>query len=75
MSSRVAPRLDRFRERQVSDVTGRFLAGRDQHQRQASLMWLGSLVLFSDHELRLLDDLGFLSRQDRDLLGRAGRRI
>ena len=37
-------------------------------------MWLGVLAaLFSDHELRLLDDLGFLSQRDRDLLGQAGR--
>jgi hypothetical protein len=37
-------------------------------------MWLGVMAaLFSDHELRLLDDLGFLSQRDRDLLRQAGR--
>jgi hypothetical protein len=30
-------------------------------------------MLFSDHELRLLDDLGFLSQWDRDLLTQVGR--
>lgn len=61
--------LDPFRERQVPDVAGRFLAERDRHQRQADLMWLGTLTLmFSGHELRLLDDLGYLSAYDRDRL-------
>ena len=35
-------------------------------------MWLGTLVLFSDHELRLLNDLGFLCQRDLDLLRQAG---
>jgi hypothetical protein len=66
--------LDPFRNRQVPDVAGRFLRERDRHQRQADLMWLGTLVaMFSDHELHLLDDLGFLSQHDRDLLGQALR--
>jgi hypothetical protein len=30
------------------------------------------MALFSDHELRLLDDLGFLSQHDRDLLAKIG---
>ena len=50
-------------------------AGRE-HQRQADLMWAGSLVThFSDHELKLLEDLGFLSQHDRDLLRQAGREV
>jgi hypothetical protein len=66
--------IDPFRERQVPDVAGRFLKERDRQQRQADLMWLGVMAgLFSDHELRLLDDLGFLSQRDRDLLGQARR--
>jgi len=66
--------LDPFRSRQVPDVAGRFTRERDRSQRQADLMWLGSMAaLFSDHELRLLDDLGFLSQRDRDLLRQAGR--
>lgn len=66
--------IDPFRGRQVPDVAGRFLRERDRHQRQADLMWLGTMVaLFSDHELRLLDDLGFLSQHDRDLIRQAGR--
>lgn len=66
--------LDPFRSRQVPDVGGRFLKERDRHQRHADLMWLGTMAaLFSDHELRLLDDLGFLSQNDRDLLRQAGR--
>lgn len=73
MALKISPRLDPFRERQASDVAGRFLAGRDAHRLRADLTWLGSLVLFSDHELRLLNDLGFLSRHDRDLLNQAGR--
>jgi len=68
------PDIDPFRERQVPDVAGRFLKERDRQQRQADLMWLGVMAgLFSDHELRLLNDLGFLSQHDRDLLGQAGR--
>jgi hypothetical protein len=65
--------LDPFRRRQIPDVAGRFLRERDRHQRQADLMWLGTLAgLFSEHELRLLDDLGFLSERDRQLI-RAAR--
>ena len=71
---KAAPPIDPFRSRQVPDVAGRFLRERKRHQRQADLMWLGSLAgLFSDHELRLLDDLGFLSPHDHDLLRQAGR--
>jgi hypothetical protein len=73
--AKLAPRLDPFRERQASDVAGRFLAERDVHRLRADLMWLGSLVLFSDHELRLLNDLGFLSQHDLDLLRQAGRAV
>ena len=61
------PAIDPFRQRQVPGVAGRFLRERDRHQRQADLMWLGVLVLFSDHEIRLLDDLGYLSQHDHDL--------
>lgn len=76
MSAKVGPRLDAFRERQVPDVAGRFLRERDRHQRQADLMWLGVLAgMFSDHEVRLLNDLGFLSPRDCDLLRQAGRGI
>lgn len=71
----ISPKIDPFRERQVSDVAGRFLKYRDMHQRAADLMWLGSLAQFSDHELRLLDDLGFLSQRDRDMLAHAGRSV
>jgi hypothetical protein len=68
----VEDKIDPFRSRQVPDVGGRFTRERDRHQRQADLMWLGTLVaMFSDHELRLLDDLGFLSQRDRDLLRQA----
>lgn len=69
-----SPSIDPFRERQVPDVAGRFTRERDRQQRQADLMWLGVMAaMFSDHELRLLDDLGFLSQRDRDLLNQAGR--
>jgi hypothetical protein len=67
--------LDPFRQRQFPGVAGRLLAERDAHRRHAGLMWLGALAQFSDHELRLLDDAGFLSQHDRDLLGQAGRAI
>lgn len=68
--------IDPFRGRQVPDVAGRFLKERDQHQRQADLMWCGTLVaMFSDHELKLLNDLGYLSQHDHDLLRQAGRPI
>ena len=73
MATSISPNIDPFRERQVPDVADRFTKERDRHRRQADLMWLGTLVLFSDHELRLLNDLGFLSQHDRDLLGQAGR--
>ena len=67
--------IDPFRQRQVPDVAGRFRRERDRHQRQADLMWLGTMVaLFSDHELQLLGDLGFLCQRDCDLLRRAARR-
>jgi len=73
---KVSGRLDPFRERQVPDVAGRFMKERDRQQRQADLMWLGAMTaLFSDHELRLLNDLGFLSQRDRDLLAQAGRDV
>jgi hypothetical protein len=66
--------LDPFRSRQVPEVAGRFQRERARHQRLAALMWLGTMAaLFSDHELRLLDDLGFLCQNDRDLLRQAGR--
>jgi hypothetical protein len=66
--------VDRFRRRQVPDVAGRFLRERDRHQRHADLMWLGTLIaIFSDHELRLLADLGYLPQHDADLLAQAGR--
>ena len=66
--------IDPFRQRQVPDVAGRFRMERDNHQRQADLMWMGTMVaLFSDHELKLLNDLGFLSQHDRDLIRQAGR--
>jgi len=68
--------IDPFRSRQVPDVAGRFLKERQRHQRQADLMWLGTMAaLFSDHELKLLNDLGFLSQRDRDLLEQAGREV
>lgn len=71
MSTKIQPQLDPFRERQVPDVAGRFLREQKRHRRQADLMWLGVLVLFSDHEIRLLDDLGYLSERDRSLLRQA----
>jgi hypothetical protein len=68
--------LDPFRSRQVPEVAGRFRGERDRQQRQADLMWLGAMVaMFSDHELRMLDDLGSLSQHDRDLLRQAGRYV
>ena len=76
MAVSIGPKIDPFRERQVSDVAGRFRKERDRQQRQADLMWLGVMAaLFSDHELRLLNDLGFLSQHDRDLLSQAGRSV
>lgn len=68
--------IDPFRERQVPDVAGRFLKERDRQKRQADLMWLGTMAaMFTDHELRLLYDLGFLCQNDCDLLKQAGRPI
>jgi hypothetical protein len=68
------PSIDPFRSRQVRDVAGWFTRERQRHERQADLMWLGTLVaLFSDHDLRLLRDLGFLCPHDLDLLRQAGR--
>ncbi len=70
------PVIDPFRSRQVPDVAGRFDRERKRHQRQADLMWLGAMTgLFSDHELQLMNDLGFLSQHDLDLLKQAGRGI
>jgi hypothetical protein len=71
-----SPTIDPFRSRQVPDVAGRFTRERDRHQRQADLMWLGTLVAtFSDHELKLLKDLGFLCPRDLRLLKQAGRAL
>lgn len=68
--------VDPFRARQVPDVAGRFLKERDRQQRQADLMWLGTMAaMFSDHELRPLNDLGYLSEHDRNLLKQAGRGV
>lgn len=68
------PAIDPFRSRQVPDVAGRFLKEQKRQQRQADLMWLGTMVaMFSDHELGLLRDLGCLSQHDLDLLRQAGR--
>ena len=75
MAVKISPRLDPFRARQASDVAGRFLKYRDGHQRHADLMWLGALAQFSDHELRLLNDLGYLSGRDLNLLRHAGRSV
>lgn len=73
---RSADRLDPFRSRQVPDVAGRFTKARKEHQRQADLMWLGTMVaFFTDHELKLLEDLGFLSERDRNILAQAGRPV
>ena len=70
----VSAGLDPFRARQAPSVAARFREERDRHQRQAALMWLGTLMAnFSYHELKLLADLGYLSRQDADLLRQAGR--
>ena len=67
--------LDPFRARQVPDVAGRLRKERDRHQRQADLRWCGTLVaMFTDHELGLLRDLGFLSQHDMDLITAAGRK-
>ena len=66
--------IDPFRQRQVPDVAARFRRERGKHQRQADLMWLGSLAaMFSDHELGLLEDIGYLSQRDLDLIRQAGR--
>jgi hypothetical protein len=73
-AKRPAGAIDPFRSRQVPEVAGRFLKERSRHQRQADLMWLGAMVaLFSDHELRLLGDLGYLSDHDRGLIRQAER--
>jgi hypothetical protein len=69
VSLKTQPPLDPFRQRQAPSVAGRFQAERKRHQRAADLMWTGTLASqFTSHEIRLLDDLGFLSRHDRDLL-------
>lgn len=77
MSLKTSGPLDPFRSRQVSDVAGRLREERDRHQRAADLMWMGALASqFTGHEIRLLDDLGFLCQHDRDLLAqsrKAGR--
>jgi hypothetical protein len=76
MAVTIGPKIDPFRERQVPDVAGRFKRERDRCRRQADLMWLGAMVaMFSDHELRLMEDLGFLSEHDRRLLKQAGRPV
>lgn len=39
-------------------------------------MWLGTMITqFTDHELRLLRDLGFLTPHEIDLLSQSGRRL
>lgn len=76
MSKDASPAIDPFRARQVPGVAQRFERERDRARRQADLTWLGAMVaFFSDHELRLLNDLGFLSQHDLDLLKQAGRAV
>lgn len=76
MKAKLSPKIDPFRERQVPDVAGRFERERDRCRRQADLMWAGAMVTqFSDHELRLMNDLGFLSQHDLGLLKQAGRPV
>lgn len=76
MTVNMGPRLDPFRSRQVPDVAGRFERERDRCRRQADLMWVGAMcAMFSDHELKLMNDLGFLSQHDLDLLKQAGREV
>jgi hypothetical protein len=71
---KLSPDIDPFRRRQVPDVAGRFREAQDRQKQHADLMWAGTLTsLFSDHELRLLDELGNLCPHDRDLISRAGR--
>jgi hypothetical protein len=73
---KVSAPLDPFRERQARDVATRFRRERDRCRRQADLMWLGAMTaMFSDHELRLVNDLGSLSQHDLDLLKQAGREV
>ena len=71
MSTKASPPgvTDPFRGRQVPAVAGRFQKERAAHQRAADLMWSGILASqFTEHEIGLLDDLGFLSPHDRNLL-------
>jgi len=73
---KIAPSIDVFRARQVPDVAGRFERERKRCQRQADLMWLGAMVaMFTDHDLRLMRDLGHMSQHDLDLLKQAGRSV
>lgn len=72
MTVRLSPQIDPFRARQMPDVGERWRRERDRCQRQADLAWLGVMLSrFSDHDLKLLDDMGFLSQHDRDLLKQA----
>lgn len=72
---RTGPNIDPFRSRQVPEVARRWREARDRQRQQADLMWLGSMIAsFSDHDLKLLSDLGFMCPHDRDLLAKAGHR-
>ena len=67
--------LDPFRARPAPAVGARFQRERERHQRQSDLMWAGTLAaMFSDHELCLLHDLGFLSPHDLSILSQCGLR-
>lgn len=73
-ASRPQPDLDPFRARQLPDIGRRFIRERDRHRRQADLMWAGTLVsMFTDHELRLLNDAGLLCQHDLDLIKQVRR--
>lgn len=73
MSARRAVKVtgqpDPFRQRLVPDVAGRLEAERKRHRRHADLAWTGVLTSqFTPFEINLLDDLGFLSQYDKNLV-------
>ncbi len=72
MTTRSVQGLDHFRSRQAQDVGNRWQRIRDAHEAAAKRMWLGSmLVEFTEFELGILRDMGFLSPADEALLAKA----
>jgi hypothetical protein len=62
---------DPFRQRRAQEIADKWQQVKVAHERAVKVMWLGAMVAhFDTFELTVLDDMGFLSPVDHDLLKR-----